>query len=267
MPNEFLASRGQWVARSSVATQYLKIDPPRVLWRHSKESPDCGMRILPRSPECSHRNNLRIGQVCVAMKFAAWSPLWAGMGSVCRSARHSLRVDSRPMLFAALEAFGVHSGPVPVARDASPCGLSVDRVVSVSTWSQVCRVAARWVVARMQNIGSVGRNTAAVGQNPCNAVGHELAPARPHSSVASLEAAPGPLPTFAFGPLARRLIDPRPESCPIFWGDIIRGKHRNLHSGGPLGVTSTARGSFVALNYSTDVRRGLQVQALEASRG
>lgn len=110
--------------------------------------------------------------------------------------------------------------------------------------------------------GCFGATTAMASPVPERPFAFNRGNIRARRIVVSNEA--GWLTSYISSVRSRPLVDGRPLSAPaatepvpvrpVFGNSGVNGtitvRHRNLHSGEPVGVTSTATGNFVTLNYS-----------------
>ena len=214
-----------------------------------------------------HLVNLRIRELGATMRLATSKALRLSARIVGIAARKAFPPPPRWMGIAAGAALGIKVRIMGVAVRVPSCADRVFTVILDRARSQMCRVAAWRIVARVKDEGLVGRDAALVGDNPCHAMGIRIPKScGPESSIA-IGAPPSPLPAFAIRSLSRRPINLGPEPGGIGRCDIIRGKHRNLFSGGPVGVTSTATGVLCAHNYSTGVPLGRLLQTVDGARG
>lgn len=136
--------------------------------------------------------------------------------------------------------------PGVISHPPAPLCHLVGHIIRLRSLSQMVRINARRGVARMHN--DMPRRYFSVGEAIRNAVG--IVPGLMFDrklAVASLQPTAEPKPACAG---ATRPVNFRPEP------GRIGIKHRNLHSGGPVGAPTPRLASCISTNFSTKVLQG-----------
>lgn len=162
--------------------------------------------------------------------------------SICLAPRRTARMKAPAVSIPPCRTFGVSVSPVRRAAGLSALGYLVGLIVDVRAKKQMRRVTAQTIVAAVAHTKPV--RASGICQHPRNAMGAIHSPCNFDLPIPTGSWLPHPSPT-SIG--TARSVNLRPESRSHA---TIGVKHWNLHSGGPVGVRSTATGNLYADNYS-----------------